>query len=68
VYSSSSTFRVRPSGLFPTRVNLELWILQTAGRIPWTGDQPCSKAATYTEHKHRRNADRHSRLEWDSNP
>jgi hypothetical protein len=31
---------------------------------PWTGDQPCRKAATYTgQHKHRRNADRYPCLE-----
>jgi hypothetical protein len=26
-------------------------ILYTAGRTPWTGDQPCRKAATYTQNK-----------------
>jgi hypothetical protein len=26
-YYSSSTFRIRPSGLLPIRINLELWIL-----------------------------------------
>jgi hypothetical protein len=32
-------------------------------------DQPCHKAATYTErHKNRINADRYLCLEWDSNP
>jgi hypothetical protein len=40
---SSSTFRITPSGLFPIRINLKLWILQTVGRTPWTGDQPWKK-------------------------
>jgi hypothetical protein len=57
-----------PSGLFPIRTNLELWILQTVGRTPWTGDHLRRKAATQTgQQKHRRNADRHPCLEWDSN-
>jgi hypothetical protein len=33
------------------------------------GEQLYLEAATYTgQHKHRRNADRHRCLEWDSNP
>jgi hypothetical protein len=33
------------------------------------GNQPCLKAAAYTgQHSHTINADRHSCLEWDSNP
>jgi hypothetical protein len=53
---------------FPSELLRKLWILWTTGRTPWTGDQPCSKAATNTEqHKRRRNADRHPCLEWDSN-
>jgi hypothetical protein len=37
-------------------------------RSPWTGDQLCCKAATYIgQHKHRRKAERHPYLEWDSN-
>jgi hypothetical protein len=66
---SSSTFLIGPSGLFLIRINLELWILQTVGRIPWTGDQPCRQAAAYAgQHKQRRNANRHPCHEWDSNP
>jgi hypothetical protein len=64
----SSSFRTRPLGVFPNRINLELWILWTVGRTPWTGDQPSRKAATYTEHKHRGNADRQPCLKWNSNP
>jgi hypothetical protein len=69
-YSSSpSTFCIRPSDLFPIRINQELWSLQTVGRTPWTGDQPCRKAATYTgQHKYRINADRHPCLKLYSNP
>jgi hypothetical protein len=64
--SSSATFHIRPSGLFSIRINLELWILQTVGRTPWTGDQPCQKAANYAgQHKHRRNAERHRCLQLD---
>jgi hypothetical protein len=33
-------WRIRPSGLFSFRINLKLWILQTADRTPWMGDQP----------------------------
>jgi hypothetical protein len=65
--TSFSSLTYYDSELFPIRINLELWILQSVVRIPWTGDQPCHKAATYTgQHKQRRNADRHSCLEWDS--
>jgi hypothetical protein len=43
--------------------------LYTVGRASWEVDQPCRKAAIYTgPHGHRRNADRHPYLEWDSNP
>jgi hypothetical protein len=53
--SSFSVFRIRPCGLFHIIINLELWILETVGRNPSTGDQPCRKAATYTGlHKHRK--------------
>jgi hypothetical protein len=33
-------WRIRHCDLFPIRIILELWILQTACRILWTGDQP----------------------------
>jgi hypothetical protein len=33
----------------PIRINLKAWILYTIVRTPWMGDQPCRKAATYTE-------------------
>jgi hypothetical protein len=69
LHSSSSTWRIRPSGLFPFGINLELLLLYTIGRTPWTGDQPCHKAATYTrQHKHRKHVDIHPCLEWNSNP
>jgi hypothetical protein len=45
---SSSSFPSRTSGLLPFKIILELWILQTVVRTPWTDDQPCRKAATYT--------------------
>jgi hypothetical protein len=48
-------FRIRPSGLNCITVYLELWVLETVGKTPWTGDQLCRKAATYTgRHKHKR--------------
>jgi hypothetical protein len=47
-FSSSSPFRIRLSGLFPVRINLEQCIWETFARTPWTGDWPCRKAATYT--------------------
>jgi hypothetical protein len=53
--SSSSAFRNRPSGLFPSRICMELW---TVGSTPWTGDQPCRKSSNYTQdntHTHTQN-------------
>jgi hypothetical protein len=46
---SFSMFRIRTSGLSPTRINLELWILQTGVKTHGMGDKPCCKAATYTK-------------------
>jgi hypothetical protein len=40
-------FPIRPCGLFPIRINLELCTLQRVGRTPWMRDQPCHKAAPY---------------------
>jgi hypothetical protein len=38
-------------------INLLLCFIYLVCRTPWTGDQPCRKAATYTrQHKYRRNA------------
>jgi hypothetical protein len=49
---SSSSFRIRPSGLFPPQLIQHYGSLQTFGRTPWTVDQPFLKAATYTgQHK-----------------
>jgi hypothetical protein len=47
---------------------MELCILYTVGWATSTDDEPCHKAATHTEQKHRRNANRHQSLKWDSNP
>jgi hypothetical protein len=47
---SSFTFRIRPSVLFPIRINMKLWFLQTVGSTPRTVDQPCGKRATYTQY------------------
>jgi hypothetical protein len=67
--SSSSTFLIRPPGLFPNRINLELWILWTVGRTHCTSDQLRRKAATYTgQHEQKIKADRHPCFEWDLNP
>jgi hypothetical protein len=53
--SSSSSFRIRPPGLFPFRIKLQLWILQTARGTSRTGDKPCHKAATYKgQHKQKK--------------
>jgi hypothetical protein len=41
---------------------LKLWILWTAGRIPWTGDQPVTGLLSTQD-----NTDTHSCFEWDSN-
>jgi hypothetical protein len=49
LYMSSAAFHIRFSGLFPIRINLELWNLHRVGRTPCTGDQPCRKAAIYTQ-------------------
>jgi hypothetical protein len=32
-------WRIRLSGLYPFRINLKLWILQTTERTPWTENQ-----------------------------
>jgi hypothetical protein len=51
---SSSTFRIRPSGLFPIRIIVAPRIF-IDGRNPWTGGQPCHKATTYTgQHKQKK--------------
>jgi hypothetical protein len=43
--------------------------LYTVGRTSWTGISPSQGRYLHTEqHKHRINAHRHTRLEWDSNP
>jgi hypothetical protein len=39
-YSYFPSCRFRPSGLFLFRNIQKLWILETVGRTPWTGDQP----------------------------
>jgi hypothetical protein len=49
VPSSSSLFRIGPCGFILIRINLELCNLQTNGRTPQTGYQPCRKVATYTQ-------------------
>jgi hypothetical protein len=42
--------------------------LYTVNRVPWTGDQPCLKAATCTQdNTNRINAHRQPCLEWGSN-
>jgi hypothetical protein len=38
-----SVGRIRPSGLFHFRINVELWILQTVGRTTWMGNQPVAR-------------------------
>jgi hypothetical protein len=39
---------------FHSGLIMKLWIKETVGRTPWTSDQPCRKAATYTgQHKYR---------------
>jgi hypothetical protein len=43
--------RIRPSGLFPFIMNVELLILQRVCRTPWTGDQPVAKPLQYKHSK-----------------
>jgi hypothetical protein len=43
-------------------------IFYTVRRIPWTGSVRLMDATYNWQHKHRRNADRHPCLKWDSNP
>jgi hypothetical protein len=40
------SWQIRPCGLFPFRIHLKLWILERAGRSPWTGDQPVARPLT----------------------
>jgi hypothetical protein len=66
---NSFSFHIRPCGLFPIRINLEIWILKAVGWTPWTGDQFCAKAGTYTgQYKYGNNGTRHPCREWDSIP
>jgi hypothetical protein len=61
-------WRLSPSGLFPFRINLKLWILQSVGRIPWAGDQPFARPLLTQDNTDRINSYRHLCLKWDSNP
>jgi hypothetical protein len=42
---------MRLFGLFPIRINMEIWTLKSVERTPWTGDQPCHKEVTYTDNR-----------------
>jgi hypothetical protein len=63
--SSPSVFRIRPSGLFPVKIKLKIWISERVGRalvglmISIVERPPLA---------HRRNSDKRQCLEWDSNP
>jgi hypothetical protein len=57
--------QIRPSGLFPFRTDLKLWILQTVVRTPWTGDHPVARPLPTQDNT---KADIHPCLEWDTNP
>jgi hypothetical protein len=48
-------------------VSLQFLNSKTAGRTPWTGDQPVARPLSTQKQKHRINADIHPCLEWDSN-
>jgi hypothetical protein len=65
--SSSSTFHIRPYGLFSITTNMELWILYlwADSSVPWTGQHEHLDGSTRTrQYKHRRNANRHEYTEW----
>jgi hypothetical protein len=40
----------------------------TVSMTPWIWDQAATATIYTVQHRHRINADRHRRLEWDSNP
>jgi hypothetical protein len=64
--TTTTTLRIWSSGMFPTRINLELWTW-IVGKTHRTGDQPCRKTTTCKGHRsNRRNADKHPCFEWDS--
>jgi hypothetical protein len=35
--------RIRISVLYPCRINLKIWVLETVSRTPWTSDQPVTR-------------------------
>jgi hypothetical protein len=60
MYSSSSC-RTGSSDFFSFWLNLRLWVSQTGGRAPWTGDQPAERPLNAENKIY---ADSHPFLEW----
>jgi hypothetical protein len=61
---------IRPSGLFPFRINLKLWMLQIVNRSPWKGislSQGCYLHRTTQTQKGCTHTYIHPCLKWDSN-
>jgi uncharacterized protein (UPF0147 family) len=51
----SSTFRIRPCGMFPVKTNLAVWILEHTWHDSLVGRSVRRKAATYTgQHKQKK--------------
>jgi hypothetical protein len=63
--------KIRPLGRFRFRIySSETYeSILTVGRTPWTGNQPdATPLPIHRTTQHRKNADTHPCLEWDSNP
>jgi hypothetical protein len=41
IFSSFFYLLKSPSGLFSSKINLRVWILQTVSRTSWTAAEPC---------------------------
>jgi hypothetical protein len=62
-------WQIRPSCLFPFRIYMKLWILETVGRTLWTGPWPVAILLPTRDNTHTgKSADIHPCHKWDSNP
>jgi hypothetical protein len=66
--SFSSTFCIKPSGLFPTKINPEAWILQTVARLLGWTIIPIARLLPTQYNTTTVEMQRHPCLEWDLNP
>jgi hypothetical protein len=56
-------FRIRPCGLFPMKIDSELWALETVGRTLGRGISPSQGRYLHTgQHKEQKQIDIHARV------